>query len=91
VLSSLILKGTGFSPYINLAIGLGLYWLRKNSPGSRFVKGHDFSRAAKANRIKRALAPEGSFSANFDQCLGFSAACLAPEGHFLQIPPLPIA
>jgi hypothetical protein len=25
------LKGTGFSPYINPAKSMGLYWLRKNS------------------------------------------------------------
>jgi len=48
-------------------------------PRSRFVKGHDFSRADKANQIHRALAPEGSFMGDSRPISTFSAACLAPE------------
>jgi DNA repair protein RecN (Recombination protein N) len=37
----------------------------KNAEGSHALKGHDFSRADNAEESDRALAPEGSISANF--------------------------
>jgi hypothetical protein len=39
------------------------------------VKGHDFSRADKANQINRALAPEGSWLHQISEIASFSAAC----------------
>jgi hypothetical protein len=44
-----------------------------------FVTGHDLSRAAKANRINGALAPEGSCRSDFCQfCVNPSAAFESP-------------
>jgi hypothetical protein len=45
----------------------------------RFVTGHDFSRADKANRTGWALAPEVRFSHFSPVNKPFSAACSAPE------------
>jgi hypothetical protein len=53
------LKGHGFSRAADAEESIGHYMLRKNSTLARFVTGHDFSRADKANKMKRALAPEG--------------------------------
>jgi hypothetical protein len=39
------------------------------------LKGHDFSRADKAHRINRALAPEGCFSEISFKFRPFSASC----------------
>jgi hypothetical protein len=39
--------------------------LLKNPKALCFVKGHDFSRADKANQINRASAPEGSLACQF--------------------------
>jgi hypothetical protein len=50
------------------------------------LKGHDFSRADKINRINRALAPEGRLSGFSSWNRPFSAACSAPEGRFLDLP-----
>ena len=51
-----------------------------------FVKGHDFSRADKANQINRASAPEGSFESDSSQFSSFPTDCLASEE-----PPSPIS
>jgi len=49
------LKGTGFSPYINPAKAGGVLDAVAKLAA---LKGHGFSRADKANRMSRALAPE---------------------------------
>jgi len=46
------------------------------------VKGHDFSRAAKAIRMRWALAPEVCLLPIPHEIQPFSAACLAPEAVF---------
>jgi hypothetical protein len=52
-------SGHDFSRAAKDRINRGLYRLRKNPLGEGFVSGHDFSRADKADRMNRALAPEG--------------------------------
>src|ERR1019366_7169262 len=61
----------------------GLHRLRKTRSGERdlfALKGHDFSRADKANKISGALAPEGRALRDLIlEFKPFSAVCLAPE------------
>ena len=92
-------KGTGFSPYISL-LRMGRasqaaeklkappVWMPRRSQARNLftLKGHDFSRADKINRINRALAPEGRLSGFSSWNRPFSAACSAPEGRFLDLP-----
>jgi hypothetical protein len=51
-----------------------------------FVTGHDFSRADKANRINRALAPAQARWAKSLEAKPFSAACFSPGGTFRNPP-----
>jgi hypothetical protein len=48
-----------------------LYRLRKNSSGEQEVSGHDFSRADKVGKMRRALAPANPYLAEFAFRLDF--------------------
>jgi len=56
---------------------------------SRFVSGHDFSRAAIAVKTTRPLGPEGCFRESGSSSRLSSAASLATEEKFIQIAPRP--
>jgi len=66
----------------------GLYRLRRDPSWQGFVKGHDFSRADKANQINRALAPEENSKEHSRQISRFSAACSAAPLNFQNKPHL---
>jgi len=72
-----VLKGTGFSPYIRPAKST-----RALQAAEKLIvlKGHDFSRAVTTAKSTGPLGPEGWFLGSSDQVRPFSAACLAPEG-----------
>jgi hypothetical protein len=74
------------------------YRLRKNSTSFGFVTGHDFSRADKANKMNRALAPAKAYSLQkleagpfFRSLFGRATMeprmvwALAPEGRLMKL------
>ena len=78
-------KGTGFSPYIQHSkLGRALQVSENPSQplkSTGFVKGHDFSRADKANQMNRALAPAKVGAQEIPRGSTFFAGSLAPQGN----------
>ncbi len=70
--------GGAFRPLSNALNGKRASELAEKPIGGGFVEGHDFSRADKADQIKRALAPAGCFCKHNSRNRYFSAASSAP-------------
>jgi hypothetical protein len=72
------LKGTGFSPYIQSTENNGALRLAENFDQEGFVKGHDFSRADKDNRMDVPSAPEVRLSLDITTFLTFFRNLFSP-------------